>query len=325
MKTELQLDIKAQPDVLVRPLRESDLPVAGRIFRIAFGTFLGFPEPENFLADVDYVKTRWVADRRAAFGAETAGELVGSNFATNWGSVGFFGPLTVRPDFWDKGVGKLLMCSVMELFDEWETKHAGLFTFAHSAKHVGLYQKFGFYPRFLTALMSKPVDSAKKVFGWTKFSDALPGEQNEILHACRQLTDEIYEGLNVEREIRAVANQNLGETILLWNESRLAGFAVCHRGAGTEAGDGTCYIKFAASRPGVNAAENFARLLDACEEMSSAENLGRLAAGVNTARAEAYRQMLSRGFRTDFQGVAMEKSNEAGYNRPDVYLIDDWR
>jgi hypothetical protein len=35
--------------------------------------------------------------------------------------------------------------------------------------------------------------------------------------------------------------------------------------------------------------------------------------------------MLARGFRTDFQGVAMHKPNEPGYNKPGIYLIDDWR
>jgi len=35
--------------------------------------------------------------------------------------------------------------------------------------------------------------------------------------------------------------------------------------------------------------------------------------------------MKAKGFRTDFQGVAMQGFNESGYNRPDVYVIDDWR
>ena len=48
-------------------------------------------------------------------------------------------------------------------------------------------------------------------------------------------------------------------------------------------------------------------------------------AGINTARQDAYRRMLARGFRTDFVGVAMERPAEPGYNRPDVYAIDDWR
>jgi len=53
--------------------------------------------------DAGYVRTRWRADPTAAFGAEVGGELVGSNFATRWGSVGFFEPLTIRPDLWASG------------------------------------------------------------------------------------------------------------------------------------------------------------------------------------------------------------------------------
>jgi hypothetical protein len=59
--------------------------------------------------------------------------------------------------------------------------------------------------------------------------------------------------------------------------------------------------------------------------MASKEGLSRLVAGVNTARHEAYRLMLERNFRTEIQGVSMHRPNEAGYNRPGVFLIDDWR
>jgi hypothetical protein len=145
------------------------------------------------------------------------------------------------------------------------------------------------------------------------------------MDTCRQLTDAIYEGLDVGHEIRAVADHKLGDTVLLWDEGKLAGFAVCHSGAGTEAGSGVCYIKFGAARPGADAEQKFNCLLDACEELASSQNLSCLTAGVNTARHEAYRQMLARGFRAELLGVAMQKPNENGYNRPGVYLIDDWR
>jgi hypothetical protein len=79
------------------------------------------------------------------------------------------------------------------------------------------------------------------------------------------------------------------------------------------------------SDPGAGAGENFNCLLDACEELASSQSLARLAAGVNTARHEAYSQMLARGFRAELLGVAMQKPNDAAYNRPGVYLIDDWR
>jgi hypothetical protein len=50
------------PDVTIRPLRESELETADRIFRLAFGTFLGLPNPETFAGDADAVRTRWKAD-----------------------------------------------------------------------------------------------------------------------------------------------------------------------------------------------------------------------------------------------------------------------
>jgi len=98
-----------KPEIFVRQLEEQDLPEADRIMRLAFGTFIGLPDPMTFMGDAQYVRTRWKANPTAAFAAEYDGEVVGSNFATNWGSVGFFGPLTVRPDRWDRGVGKWLM------------------------------------------------------------------------------------------------------------------------------------------------------------------------------------------------------------------------
>ena len=134
-----------------------------------------------------------------------------------------------------------------------------------------------------------------------------------------------YEGLDVANEIRAVAAQNLGDTILQWDDDRLTALAVCHVGPGTEAGGDVCYVKFAAVRPTPAAERHFDDLLDACEAMAAAQHVSRLRAGVNTARHEAYGHMLARGFRTDMQGVVMSRPNEAGYNRPGVYVIDDWR
>jgi GNAT superfamily N-acetyltransferase len=315
----------ASPEMFVRQLEERDLPEADRIMRLAFGTFIGLPDPMAFMGDGQYVRTRWKTNPSAAFAAEHHGEVVGSNFATNWGTVGFFGPLTVRPDLWDRGVGKLLMQPLDECFAQWGTRHAGLFTFAQSQKHVGLYQKFGFWPRFLTAVMSKPAESPASDSHWTTLSELSTSEQETTLRYARELTDEIYSGLDLGDEIRAVNNQQLGDTVLLWENSKLIGFAVCHMGAGTEAGSGTCYIKFGVVRPGSDAGSNFDRLLDACGDLASAHKLTRVVAGVNTARINAYQQMLGRGFRTDMQGVAMHRPNEAGYNRPNIYLIDDWR
>ena len=149
-------------EVRVRPLSAQDLDEADRICRMAFGTFLGLPEPEKCFGDAGYVRTRWKADPGGALAAELDGCLAGSNFATNWGSVGFFGPLSIAPEYWDRAIAQRLLDATMDLFAAWETRHAGLFTFAQSAKHVGLYQKYGFWPRFLTAVMTSPVNPVSR-------------------------------------------------------------------------------------------------------------------------------------------------------------------
>lgn len=314
------------PGAAIRPLQESELETADRTFRLAFGTFLGLPDPETFAGDTDVVRTRWKADPTRVFAAEVDGELVGINVASDWGSVGFFGPLTIRPDLWDQGIAQRLMEPVMEKFSEWGTRHAGLFTFPHSPKHIHLYEKFGFFARFLTPLMSKAVaPHTSPVLHWSKYSGLNESEQRASIVACRELTDAIYEGLDLEREIQAIQQQQLGDTVLLLDDTHLIGFAACHCGAGTEAGSNVCYVKFGVVRPGWTAGQHFTQLLSACEAFAQASGLTHVVAGVNMGCDEAYHRMLKSGFRTDMFGIAMQRPNEAGYNRPDVYLISDWR
>ena len=193
------------------------------------------------------------------------------------------------------------------------------------ARHIGLYQKFGFWPRFLTAIMSKPVRALSRRVDWTTFSESAEKDRLVILKAISGLTDSIYEGLNPVREVIGVHKQRLGETVLLWNKSKLQGIAICHCGPETEAGGGNCYVKFGVVRAGRTAEKGFERLLDACESLARRRSLSRLEAGVNLAREETYNRMRARGFRTEMQGVAMHRPNDAGYNRPGIYLIDDWR
>ncbi len=123
----------------------------------------------------------------------------------------------------------------------------------------------------------------------------------------------------------AVQALGLGDTVLVWDGSRLAGFAICHCGPGSEGGSDVCYVKFGAARPGPDAGECFERLLQACETFATGQGLARLVAGANAGRPEAYTQMIARGFRADVVGVAMHRDNHPGYNRPEAYIVDDWR
>ena len=305
----------------IRPLRESDFPEADRIFRLAFGTFIGLPDPLAFAGDADWTRTRFASDPAAAFAAELDGRLAGSNFATTWGSVGFFGPLSVRPDLWNAGVAKHLLAPTMELLDARGCTLQGLFTFAQSPKHVGLYQRFDFWPRHLAAVMARPSTGAPPAAGWTLFSEA----GDAALPAIRSLTDAVYEGFDPTIELRSVRTQRLGDTVLLRDGDRVVGLAVCHCGAGSEAGGGACSVKVGAVAPGAGAGERFERLLDACAAFAVSRGLGSVVAGVDTAQRDAYRRMIARGFQTVIQGVVMVRRDEVGLGRPDRHVLSDWR
>jgi GNAT superfamily N-acetyltransferase len=320
---------QSQPDILTRPLVESDLDETRRIIRVAFATFLGLPPDDPRMGrDNDVAGTRWRADSSSVVAAEHGGKLIGSNFATNWGSFGFFGPLTVEPEYWNRGVAQQLLAPTMEIFGRWGNRHLGLYTFAHSPKHMALYQKFGFWPRDLVAVMAKQVaeNSQTAVADTSRFSEAASDDKQQILGDCREVTNAIFDGLDVGIEIRAVAEQSLGDTILVRDGGKLAAFAVCHTGPGSEAGSGVCYVKFAAVRPGRRASEVFQRLLEAVEAYAHAAKAPKVTAGVNVARREAFQALIGRGFRTEMQGVAMETGDAtSGYNHAGVYILDDWR
>ena len=157
---------------------------------------------------------------------------------TTWGSVGFFGPLSVHPERWDAGIAKRLLGPTMDLFAARGTRHVGLFTFPQSTKHVGLYQRFGFWPRHLTAVMAKAVDTQRPAPSWSTVSTVGANALAQI----RALTNLVYDGLDVSRELAAIGAQQLGDTVLLRDGGTLAGVAICHCGAGSEAGSPDAYV-----------------------------------------------------------------------------------
>jgi GNAT superfamily N-acetyltransferase len=302
----------------VRPMERGDLGPANRVLRDAFGAILG----EDTLGDTDLLRTRLAAGHVRGLGAFMGRVLVGSALVTRWGSVGFVGPVSVEPALWGRGIGSGLLGAVGEILDGWGVTDRGLFTFAHSPRHHALYQHFGYWPRFLTALMSSEVPVAlPRGTGWSAFSGL--ADRRAAVAACSELAEAVHPGLDLTAEIAALQEQKLGDVVLVGDPARPDAFAICHDGPGTEAGTGKAYVKFGAARPRDHRA--FVALVQACREHASAVGARRLVVGVNTARHGAYRHLGEAGFRTDVPGVTMHHGNAPGYDRPNSYVLDDWR
>ncbi len=302
-------------------LQESELPEAEKLLRLSFGTFLGLNEPMDFGKGAEYM-SRWYRDPLGAFAARADKKLIGYSLVANWGSCGGFGPIVTHPDYWDRGIGSQLLDASWSKFLEWESQQIVFCTHANSPKHIYFYGKFGAYPRFLIALCTKAISNTQLPTLQAQRYSQLSSEQQAVsLNASYQLTDKIYEGLDWQSEILLVEQRSLGDTLFIWDDTGLIGFAICHYGTGSEAPRENCYVKLAAAQ----SAEAFEQLLDECEALTIILGMSSLVAGVDTACVDAYRRMIARKFRLSALSVSMHKPNQTGYSRPDVYVIEDRR
>jgi GNAT superfamily N-acetyltransferase len=310
-------------DVTVRAMQAADVEDAERLYRFAFGTYFQFPEPMAFRGDAAVIGPRWRTYPDGGIVAVRDGRMIGMSCAANWGSVGVLGPVAVHPELWKQGLARRLLGATLDVFDRWGCRIVGLFTFPQSATHLRLYQEFGFWPRTLMPAMAKPVGGPHNVRGTAALS-ARP-DRAALVAACRALTDSVYAGLDLGREIATVLDDGLGEVVLLLEGDALAGFAICHAGAGSEGGSKSCGIKFALVRSGETAPERFRDLVFACEDFARMRGIGQVVSGVTTGRHVVYRIMCELGFRTQVAGVAMHRPFADAYDRPDIFAIDDWR
>lgn len=302
-------------------LQENELPEAEKLLRLCFGTFLRLSEPMDFGNGAEYT-SRWYRDPLSVFAAKADKKLIGFSMVSNWGSCAGFGPIVTHPDYWDRGIGSQLISASWSKFDEWGNQQIIFCTHANSPKHIYFYGKFGAEPRFLIALFTKAIPSIQlQALKAQRYSQLKSDRQAESLNAAYQLTDKIYEGLDWRSEILLVQQRSLGDTLFVWDDTGLIGFAICHYGAGSEAASGTCYVKLGAAK----AAEAYEQLIDECEVLATTLGLSSLVAGVDTACIDAYHRTIARKFRLSVLSVSMHKPNQKSYSRPDVYVIEDRR
>lgn len=210
-----------------------------------------------------------------------------------------------------------------------ELKRTALFTFPHSAKHVGLYNKFGYWPQQLTALFRYTPPPVPETHGvslcpYVPLSLLARSAREQAIVACRRLANSIDKGLDLTEEIQSLLRQHTGEVLLTYTRNTLDGFAIACTGPGSEGGSEICYLKFAAVRGGASADTRFDSLLDACEHFARTRSVA-VEFGLSFACQAAYRRIRARKQRPFTHGVAMQRPSDPGFYRPDTYVLSDLR
>ncbi|HUK58225.1 MAG TPA: GNAT family N-acetyltransferase [Stellaceae bacterium] len=310
-------------DITLRPMRADDIAAADSVFRRAFGTWFGLADPMQFRGDAGLFGSRLWSYPEGGTVALRDGEMVGLSFASRWGSIAVIGPIAVLPELWRHGLARTLVAAALDTASRWQTPLAGLFTFPQSALHLRLYQSFDFWPRHLTPIMGKPVMADAHSAETIALSSAR--ERDALAEECRALAATLHPGLDLAREIAVVLERGLGDVLALVEGSRVAGFAICHNGAGSDAGSTAALVKFAMARRGPGADERLSRILAGCESFAASRGATRLVASAATARIGAYRLLCAAGFRTDVPFVSMHRPYGPAYDGPEDWVLDDWR
>ena len=326
------------PLIKIRRVRKGDLAKVRDVIEQAFGDFyerqLG-TRPRQVFGGAQYVHHRWLMEPWGCFVAEEGdGKIVGAAVAVIWGTLGLVGPVAVLSTYQNQDIGQQLVKATQGFFDENKVTLQGLATYPSSPKHLLLFQKFGYKPKGLVAITSKPLDRreivqatqpGKPALSVRRFSTLEESKKKTTMQRLRRITNLIYRGLDLAKEVEIVDGLALGDTLLLEKGRELIGFAIYHIPGVSEAPQGSLYIKFLAIDFRHRKPEHFHGLLASLEELAHGAGLQRVIAPVYTACWTAYQGLLERGYSIDFTMVRMKRGKLEEYERPADLVLDDWR
>jgi ribosomal protein S18 acetylase RimI-like enzyme len=323
---------------LIRRVRKGDLSKVRDVLEQAFGDFFERQvgtRPRQVFGGAQYVHHRWLMEPWGCFVAEESdGKIVGAAVAVMWGSLGLVGPIAVLTNHQNQDIGQQLLLACQEFFDENKATLQGVATYPYSPKHLVLYQKFGYKPKGLVAIMTKHLDrregvpavkAAKPGLGVRRYSSLDEARKKPAMLKLRRITNGIWRGMDVGKEVEIVDGLALGDTLLLEKGRELIGFAVVHVPPNSEAPHGAVYVKFLAIDARHRKPENLHALLSGVEELATNAQLGQVVAPVYTYYWTAYQALLERGYHVDFTMVRMKRGKQEDYEDGNDLVLDDWR
>ena len=154
------------------------------------------------------------------------GDIAAFNVAHMSGTEGWMGPLAARPDLQGAGLGKQIVTAGVEWLRAHGATTIGLETMPRTLDNIGFYAGLGFTPGPLTltlTLEAQPAERSPLLLG-----ALTPADRAAMIVACRDLAHQLLPGYDFTREIELTDQLAAGDTVLLWKDGALAGYALCH-------------------------------------------------------------------------------------------------
>jgi GNAT superfamily N-acetyltransferase len=226
------------------------------------------------------------------------GALLAFNMVHRSGAEGWMGPIAVRPDRQGTGVGRAVVRAGMTWLEAGGASVIGLETMPRTVDNIGFYSRLGFVPTRLTVTVVR--DAVRQAVRDTERLSR--GDVPALVAECAALTRSLAPGLDFSAQLRLTLELEMGDATLVRDGGELVAFALWH-GAALAAGrprDEARVLKLVARD-----ARAFERLVDAVQADALAERLRRVAIRCQTGYAEAYLQLLARGFRVHWTDLRM--------------------
>ncbi|HEY7395184.1 MAG TPA: GNAT family N-acetyltransferase [Gemmatimonadaceae bacterium] len=166
------------------------------------------------------------ADEGAMLWRDERGRIVAFNMVHRSGSEGWMGPLAVRTEMQGSGTGKEIVNRGVDWLKAQGASVIGLETMPRTMDNIGFYSRLGFLPGRLTittTLEAAYMDAPTRLIG------RLPGSyRQDAIAECRALAERVLPGYDYSREINLTNELSLGDTVLVFDRDRIAGFALAH-------------------------------------------------------------------------------------------------
>jgi GNAT superfamily N-acetyltransferase len=248
------------------------------------------------------------------------GDIAAFNLAHLCGREGWMGPLAVRTDRQGGGVGKSVVGAAADWLIDRGAHTVGLETMPRTVDNIGFYSGLGFRPGHLTVTLTLDTGT-RRLPPPALLSEGSDDRQHTAVTAIRGLVEELAPGYDCSREILLTSEMSLGDTVLVWGDAGLDGFALSHSAPLAEGreGDEVRVLKLAARSP-----EAFTAVVSAVEAAASRAGIRRVAIRAQTAYADAYQSLMARGYQVRWTDLRMYLTGYAERQPKAGVLYSNW-
>ena len=295
----------ADTDVHIRPMLEADLDAVLEITNSAFCELVERTtgrRPEGPMFASGLGRYRLSLDPLGCHVAVRGDEVVGANFSVLRGTLGWFGPLAVRPDAQGLGIAQLLVQEFVRSAGERGATLMGLETMANSPQHVHLYMKLGFRPSWTGISFRREARAAKLPSGV------------EVDGAAHEL-NYVYPGYDAANDVRATRSVKTGVSLRFGD-----GLAVCHTVSTLWADPTIAYVPLIATPD----RETFDVLVRAVEAVAREHGKMRVVTQVPGSSLATQHALLEHGYDTGGAALRMKRGEALDYDAGPFFYCDDW-